>query len=41
LDLDEYEGDQDELFDRIVNGDLKDELEKEMIGHEAFLELWI
>ena len=41
LDLDEYEGDQDELFDRIVNGDLKDELEKEMIGHEAFLELWV
>lgn len=41
LDLDEYEGDQDELFDRIVNGDLRDELEKEMIGHEAFLEIWV
>lgn len=41
MDLDEYEGDQDELFERIVNGDLKDELEEEMIGHEAFLEIWV
>lgn len=40
-DYDEYEGDPDELFDRIVNGDLREEFEKMLVGEDAFLELWV
>lgn len=40
-DFDEYEGDIDELAKRISSGDLKEDIEKEMIGHTAFLEIFI
>lgn len=40
-DYDEYEGNPDELFDRIVNGDLREDFEKMLVGENAFLELWV
>jgi len=40
-DYEEYEGDPDELIQRIVDGDLTEEFKEMIKGQEAFLEIWV